>query len=290
MRIEAFELGLNGVSGSVLGLAAISPAGKTLGTGLNPNDALDMADSLDLNDIIKLLDLGRNKLAVLRLLRRSDWIRLLYLLPKELLVDGLRFFSKEKLLALVMFLPREYLVRMMLFLFSIEELVMKMPTTELMRVLRAPKLDNRALVRGLQNMDPRFLKMLLTQIYGDGDYANMKPYELWRLFMNADKSRLMEAFRTLPFKAITPFVTGFVKEDTELLGLLGDEFIFKLFDEMGKSTLMESCILLPEDLLVRMLIQLPDKFLVEVAAQIDDNLFADYLINCQADLLRALAA
>jgi hypothetical protein len=292
MRIEAFEqaLGLNAASGGITGLAAVSPAGKALGTWLTPGKSLDEPDSLALSDIIRLLDLGKNKLAVLRLLRRTDWIRLLYLLPKELLVAGLNFFSKEKLLALVLFLPREYLIRMMLFLFSVEDLVKKMPTIELMRILRSRKLDNRALLRGFQAMDPRFLKMVLVQIYGDGDYANMKPYELWRLVMHADKRRLMEAFRTLPFKALIPFVTGFVKEDPELLGLLSDEFIFKLFDQTGKAALIESCIVLPEELLIRLLLQLPDKFLVAVAAQIDDTLFADYLVSQQANLLRSLAA
>lgn len=291
MRIEAFEqaLGLNAVSGGITGLAPVSPAGKALGTWLTTG-SVDEPDSLVLSDIIKLLELGKNKLAVLRLLRRSDWIQLLYLLPKELLVEGLNFFSKEKLLALVLFLPREYLIRMMLFLFSIEDLIKKIPTIELMRILRSRKLDNRALLRGFQTMDPRFLKLVFAQIYGDGDYVNMKPYELWRLVMHADKSRLMEALRTLPFKALTPFVTGFVKEDPELLGQLSDEFIFKLFDQMGKAALIDSCIVLPEEMLIRLLLQLPDKFLVLVAAQIDDALFSDYLISQQANLLRTLAA
>lgn len=304
MRIDALELGLSAdtvawllgsknrgslrTSAHITGLSGVSKAAREVEGAVDMDS--DWAYSIDLNEIIKLLDLGQTKLAVMLLLRRADWTRLLYLLPKNLLVNGLGLFSQEKLLSLIMYLPREYLIKMMLFLFSVEELVKKMPTNELMRILRSRKLDNRTLVRGLQSMDPKYLQHLLTYIYGTGDYANMKPYELWRIFMNTDKNRLMDAFRTLPFKALIPFVTSFVKDDPELLGLLSDQFIAKLFDRMGKTSMMQSCMVLPEELIIRMLLQLPDKFLVQVAAQVDDATFADYLMAHQPDLLRSLAA
>jgi hypothetical protein len=300
MRIDALELGLsadtvawlvgskNRTSARITGLSAVSKAGREVEGAVDMD--FDWGNSIDLSEIIKLLDLGQTKLAVMLLLRRADWIRLLYLLPKKLLINGLGLFSQEKLLSLIMYLPREYLIKMMLFLFSVEELVKKMPTNELMRILRSRKLDNRTLVRGLQGMDPKYLQHLLTYIYGAGDYANMKPYEMWRIFMHTDKNRLMDAFRTLPFKALIPLVTHFVKEDPELLGLLSDQFIANLFDRMGKSSMMQSCMVLPEELIIRMLLQLPDKFLVQVAAQVDDDTFAKYLMANQPDLLRSLAA
>lgn len=312
MRIEAFETGLSpetlaqlmrqlnkqeGTSGvdSLTG-APLSQAGGVQGVGgatantRKPPVGLNPEITLELYEIIKLLDIGQNKLTILRLLRRSDWIKLLYLLPKELLINGLRLFSKEKLLRLIMSLPKEFLIKMMLFLFTIDELIAKMPTSELMRILRSPKLNNRALVRGLQQMNMEFIYLLLYRIYGDSNYAAMKPCDLWQLFMHTNKSRMMEAFKTLSFKALTPFATRFVKEDPELLMLISDEFIFKIFDRMTKPTLMTACIILPEDLLIKMLTQLPDNFLVQVAAQIDDKAFIEYLIFSQPQFLQSLAA
>jgi hypothetical protein len=288
-QVAALQQTKSGMSASnaqavnATGVTGIAPV-ATSANGVDP------LLGLDLYQIIELLDLTENKLAIMSLLRRSDWIRILYLLPKELLLNGLRLFSKEKLLNLVMYLPREELIKMMLFLFSPEELVQKMPTQELMQILRSPLLNNRALVRGLRQMDPKYVFLLLSRIYGDNQYEKKKPYELWQIFMNTDISRIREGLKTLSYKALTPFVTGFVKENPELLMLISDDFIFKLFDQMTKPTLIAGCSVLPEELLIRMLTQLPDKFLVQVAAQLDDKTFAEYLISRHANLLYALAS
>src|SRR5690606_30271227 len=139
------------------------------------------------------------------LLQRADWIELLYLMPKELLVNALRLFSKAKLLRLIMMLPKQFLIKMLLRIFTLEDLIKKMPTNELMRILRSHKLNNRELVKGLQKMEPKFILLLLQRIYGNYDYSHLKQYEIMRIFMHTRKERLMEAFKTLPFEALTPF-------------------------------------------------------------------------------------
>jgi hypothetical protein len=281
-------------SGSGSGIQTIAPMAGLDAVGAEGSSTIsnptEIAATLNLADIIKLLDIGTNKLAILRLLRRSDWIHLLYLLPKDLLINGLRLFGKEQLLRLIMLLPREFLIKMMLYLFSVEELVMKMPTRELLSILRSPKLDNTALMKGLQKMDPKFVFLLMERLYGDRQFSKMKPCDLWQMVRHTSKSRMLEEFKRLSYKALIPFVTGFVKDDPQLLMFISDEFVFNLFDRMSKPTLIASCIVLPEALLIKMLTQLPDKFLVQVAAQIDDAVFADYLMSQQPTLLYSLAA
>ncbi len=217
---------------------------------------------LNLHDIVKLLQVGSNKLRILKLLRRADWINLLHLMPKELLINALRLFSKSKLMRLIMMLPKRLLIKMLLRIFKLEDLMKKMPTVELMRILRSGKLNNRELVKGLQKMDPAFVMLLLQRIYGDYDYSHLKQYDMMRIFMHTNKERLMEAFKTLPFKVLTPFVTEFVKRDPELLMNISDAFIFKLLDRMSKPTLLQACTVLPNDILIKFLTQLPNQLLM----------------------------
>lgn len=100
----------------------------------------------------------------------------------------------------------------------------------------------------------------------------------------------MEAFKTLPFKALQPLVTGFVKQDPALLMSMSDGFIFKLLDKCPKPTIIEGCMVLPQQLLMKMLTQLPDQLLMLATAQVDDRTFEDYLISKQSNLLRSMAA
>ncbi|WP_373532398.1 hypothetical protein [Vampirovibrio sp.] len=252
----------------------------------NGNPAL----TLDLRSLVKLLRVSSQKLRILRMLRRGNWLELLRLMPKELLVNALRLFNKEKLVRLLMNLPKPMLIKLLLKIFKLEELIQKMPTVELMRILKSKRLNNRELSKGILTMDPRFILQLLQKLYGNHDYSHLKPYDLMRIFMHTPKERLIEAFKTLPFKALQPLVTGFVKKDPALLLSMSDGFIFKLLDKCPKPTIIESCRVLPEAILIKLLAQLPDHFLMLAAAQIDDKTFEDYLIARQGDLIRSMAA
>lgn len=244
---------------------------------------------MDLTEILRLLDVGRNKVKILRLLTRGDLLNVLQLLPKELLVNALRLFNKVKLLRLILGLPKPFLIKMLLSVMKLDSLIKKMPTSELMRILRSRKLNNRELTKGLRQMEPQFVQLLLQRVHGNYDYSHLKPYELAQIFMQTPKERLMEGFKTLPFKALIPFVTGFVKEDPTLLMNMSDDFMYKLFDRMSKPMLLKSCMVLPEEMIIKMLAQLPSPLLVVAASQIDDSTFAKYLMSQQPQLLKMLA-
>jgi hypothetical protein len=265
-------------------IGQISPSGP-----LGRHTAIRANGLLDLNEVVRLLDVGKNKIKILRLLTRGELVNILYLLPKELLVNALRLFNKAKLLRLIMALPKPFLLKMLLSVMKLDTLIKKMPTNELMRILRSKKLNNRELTKGLQKMEPQFIQLLLQRVHGNYDYSGLKPYELAQIFMRTPKERLMEGFKTLPFKALVPFVAGFVKEDPSLLINLSDDFMAKLFERMSKPMLLKSCMVLPEEILVKMLGQLPTPLLVVAASQIDDKTFQEYLLSQQPQLLKMLS-
>ena len=245
--------------------------------------------SIDLHEVAKMLNVGANKMLILRLLKRSDLMALLYLMPKSQLVNALRLFSKSKLMRLLTMLPKKYLIKMLLNIFSIEELIKKMPTRELFNIMRSQKLTNRKMMQGFQQMDPQFIMQIFGKLFGNQDFGNMKFREMMQVFMQTDKSKLMEAMKSLPFKALQPLVTTFAKEDPQLLENLSGEFIFKLFDKMSKPTLLQGCMALPPEIIIKFLGQLPDPLLVLAVSQIDDHTLENYLISSQPQLLAMLA-
>lgn len=255
-----------------------------------PQSALFSINGMaDFHAIIKQLQLGQNKLMILRLLRRSDWIKILHLLPKYMLVNALRLFSKQKLLRMVMHLDKRLRLKLILGIYNIPELIRKMPTTELMRILRSRKLNNLELAKGIMKMEPQFILLMLRRLYGDHDYSRLKPYELFKIFMQTSKARLMEVFKTMPFKALQPMVTDFVKQDPELLLRVSELFVFRLLDKITKPTLIQGCAALPPEVLILMLCQLPDAMLMLAAAQLDDISMENFLISDHSDLLLMLS-
>jgi len=244
---------------------------------------------MDLSQLVKMLKIGANKIRIMKMLQRSEWIKLLHLLPKDMLVNALRFFSKEKLLRLIMHLPKPLLIKLLLRVVKLTELVKKMPTVELMRILRSHKLQNRELAKGIMKLEPKFILLLLQRIYGDYDYSKLKPYDLFRIFMQTNKERMTEALKTMPFKVLQQLVGDFVKQDPELLLHLSDRFIFKVLEKRTKPELIEGCRVLPPEILVQMLCQLPDPLLMLAAAQLDDKEFENYLTSQHPDLLQLLA-
>ncbi len=245
--------------------------------------------ALDLREIVKLINLGANKLKVLNLLHRRDWLKILRLLPQDLLVNALRLFSKEKLLRMIMHLPRKFLLKIMLSLFKIRELVKRMPTSQLMRILRSPSMDNRKLAKGIVKMDPQFLQLLMSRIFGTNqDFTKLKPLEIFKLLMNVDRCRITESLKTMPFKALQPLVTDYIKKEPHLLFFLSEGFVYKQMSQIPKPYLIQACAILPPEFLLRMLEQLPNPMLMMAAAQIDDKSLEDYMVSQHGDILQML--
>jgi hypothetical protein len=270
----------------------ISRASRLQGTsGVSGMDeASSTRGVLDLRHIVKLLHLGANKLKILKLLRRRDWMKILRLLPKDLLVNALRLFSKEKLVKMMLRLPPKYTLKLVLQLFKIDELVKRMPTSQLMRILKAPKMDNRKLATGISHMEPRFIQLLMTRIYGGNrDYTKLAPLEIFKMLMQTDRALINESLKTMPFKALQPLVSQFLKKEPELLVNVSEYFIHRLMSSLPKPFLMKACAILPPEILMTMLAQLPNPSLVIAAAQVDDHTFEDFLVAEHGDLLQMLA-
>jgi len=268
-------------------ISAVNRTGRTAAkAGLPQSNGV-----IDLYEIIKLLNIGENKIKVLNLLKRQDLLKIIRMLPQELLVNALRLFNKEKLMKMMLHLPPKYTLKLVLQLFKIDELVKRMPTSQLMRILKAPQMDNRKLATGILTMEPRFLQLLMSRIYGGNkDYTKLKPLEIFKMLMQTDRAFINESLKTMPFKALQPMVSKMLKKEPELLCNVSEYFISRLVGSLPKPMLIRACMILPPEILMTMLGQLPNPMLVLAAAQIDDSSFEKYLVSQQGDLLQMLAS
>jgi hypothetical protein len=247
--------------------------------------------TLDLDEIVRLLEVSQNKYLIIMLLPRSAMLELLTLLEKDQLLMGLMLFPKEKLLQLMTYLPKEMLIKMLLHLMRLEDLIKRMPTGEIFNILRDKKVTERVLMQMFKTLAPYYLKYLhfiLMKMTGK-NVSKLQQAEVLDSLKQFKKRQLLEGMKMLPFKALQPFILFLVQQDPELLMNLSGGFIFKLFDEMPKPMLVEGFREVPDDLIIEFLNQLPDMFLAMVVDQVDPNTFESYLLSEQPGLLQYLA-
>jgi hypothetical protein len=248
--------------------------------------------SSDLYEITRALQLSgkENKILLLQLLKRSALLELIGLMDKGLIIDGLRFLSQEKLLRMMMLLPKMVLFQLLLQLMSLETLIKFMPPGELFNILRSRKLDNRAMLQGFQGMDPKFLLQLMGYILNTESHG-LRHAEMLHVLFTTKKHIIMDGLKELPYKALQPFVTSFVKQNPELLELVSQAFVFKMLSQIPKPALLATLHCLPKEIIMDLFVsQLADKFLVMVASNIDEKTLSEYLISSQPQLLLSIAA
>lgn len=245
---------------------------------------------VDYRLLLKHLQLSENKVLVLMLLKRSDWMQILALMEKKKLVRGLRFFSKEKLMRLMTMLPKRIIIKMLLRLMPLKDLIKMMPAREMMHIFRSKRLPVKVLIKALKNLkDRRFLMQLLGKVSGQ-DVSRMTDNEMIRMLGGFKKHRLLDGMRFLPYKALQPLMMRLMKNDPEILMRMTGEFIFKQFERMSKNEMLPAFALVESDVLIKMLAFLPDQFLIQVVANVEDKLFEDYLMSEQSQLLAWLGS
>lgn len=244
---------------------------------------------VDLYALVMALSQPKNKLLVLQLLRRSELIELMHLMEKPQLLQGLMFFSKEKLLQLLTLLGKELLVKLLLRLIPMDNLIKKLPLKEILRIFRSEKITNRWMIKAFAMMDKGQLAHLVSLITGKpADKMDMRA--MLKLLFNTPKHQLLEAFKSLPFKTLTPLVVFFLKQDKELLQNLSNTFIFRQFENTSKPNLIQAMDVFPNELLIQFLSLLPDKLLTLVVSQIDDKVLMAYLLSEKQNLLQSIVS
>lgn len=292
MRIEG-DLALT-LSAQVSYIEQIGLSGKVLTKDVEDNTGTRKLREnnwrdVDLQQVIKSLDIAQNKFLLLRLLPRMEVFELLLMLDKEQLLYGLMYLPREQLLFLIMQLPKELLIRMLLYLMPLEDLIKMMPSRELFAILKNRRLETKDLIRAFKFMPEKYLQFILMKMT-QKPLDKLQKGEMLAMFKQFRKRQIIDGMQMLPFKALQPLVHSLVEDDPELLLSVSTAFMYKMMDRVPKANLVDACRVLPDDLILDFLSQLPDQFLAMVAEQIDDSVFEQYLMSEQQNLLLYLGS
>ncbi len=245
--------------------------------------AIELAQELTTNTslVMELFDLAdtNNKYMILRELTAQQLEVFLPEMEEKDLLQGLFFFTQDKLMKMLEELPAEQLVNTAFELFSQEEIVQLMPEEQLDKFLTSTDIDKNKILKHMQSIPPEYVAQVLEQITGES-HENMDSIDLSKEFGELNPLEYQDALKAFQPTQKQQLVLSLGKEHEEW---------FQLFDAHAYTTIMNREKQQPEvvkamsviepEYIQNMITELPNDLLSLVITQMDTEKFAEILMD-----------
>jgi Mg/Co/Ni transporter MgtE len=255
--------------------------------------AIKMAADMftDVNTLIELFQLAdpENKLAILSAMTSSQLEKLVPMLEKKDLIEGLNFFTQASLLDMLKDIPKEELLKTVFQLFSESQVIEYMPEKELDRLLTGTDMDKEKLLEALKYIPEMYLQQIIESITGEEAQGG-----------SGDLVRQIASFGDLDYKNAIINLQPTQKRQLTFILTNQENKLYEKFDtdaythminrERDKDETIKGMRVIKPEYLEKMMKELPQDLLAVVITQIDTEKFADALINKFPELLAQLVA
>lgn len=245
--------------------------------------AIELAQELTTNTslVMELFDLAdtNNKYMILRELTAQQLEVFLPEMEEKDLLQGLFFFTQDKLMKMLEELPPEQLVNTAFELFSQEEIVQLMPEEQLDKFLTSTDIDKNKILKHMQSIPPEYVAQVLEQITGES-HENMDSIDLSKEFGQLNPLEYQDALKAFQPTQKQQLVLSLGKEHEEW---------FQLFDAHAYTTIMNREKQQPEvvkamsviepEYIQNMITELPNDLLSLVITQMDTEKFTEILMD-----------
>lgn len=245
--------------------------------------AIELAQELTTNTslVMELFDLAdtNNKYMILRELTAQQLEVFLPEMEEKDLLQGLFFFTQDKLMKMLEELPAEQLVNTAFELFSQEEIVQLMPEEQLDKFLTSTDIDKNKILKHMQSIPPEYVAQVLEQITGES-HENMDSIDLSKEFGELNPLEYQDALKAFQPTQKQQLVLSLGKEHEEW---------FQLFDAHAYTTIMNREKQQPEiikgmsviepEYIQNMIEELPNDLLSLVITQMDTEKFTEILMD-----------
>jgi len=251
---------------------------------------LALKENLDYEQIIKdlKLNLPENKFAILMMMPISQLYELLELLDKDDLLNGLKFYTKEKLMKFIGKLPKSDLLQMLFQLYTDKsQLIENLPTKELYRFLGSQKIDNRHFMKIFELMSKENLAQIVGHLTGE-KCENLNQRDLLGKLQPFKKFQLISGIKQFDEKTLRGFITNMAETFPNLYNEFSHVALYENSSKFARTDLIKSMQVIDNSKIIGMISQLPDKLLALTVSQIDTEDFASILLNKNQDLLASL--
>lgn len=252
--------------------------------------AIALADEIlnNVSFVVELFDLAdtNNKYAILR---EMNYRQLQDFLPKmedKDLLQGLFFFSNDKLMKLLEALPPDQLVKTAFELFSKEEIVKLMPNEQLDKFLTSTEIDKNKILKHMQSIPEEYVAQIIEQITGEAVDDNMNSFDLAKKIGNLSPLEYQDALKAFQPTQKQQLVLSLGKEHNEWFQLFDAHAYTTIINrEKQQAEIVKGMSVIESEHIQNMLKELPNDLLSVVITQIDTDEFAEILMDRMPEML-----
>lgn len=267
-------------------LEAEAAAGNTL--------AVELAQEILTNvslliEIFQLTD-PNNRYMILLNLRENQLPEFLPLMEEKDLLEGLKFFTQDKLLKMLEKIPPEQLVKTVLELFSQEEVMELLPEEQLDKILTDHSVDKNKILEHLKSIPPEYLAQIIETVTGQA-CENKNSVELSDQIGKLNPLEFKDALTSLQPTQKQQLTLALCKENPELYQLVDPNAYTNMIDaHKQKPELVKAMAVIENEEIIKMIKELPKELLALVITQLDPEEFAEQLIKKTPEVIAELMA
>lgn len=204
--------------------------------------------------------------------------------------QGLKFFTQDKLLAMLEKIPPEQIVNTVFEMFSKEEVIEYLPEEQLNKFLTSTDIEKNKVLEHMKSIPPEYIAQMIENITGE-EVKEMDQEKMLAQVRDFNPLEFKNALVSLQPIAKQQLTLGLAKEHTELFQLFDPHAYANMISTYKQQPeLVKAMAVIEEDQKVKMLKELPNDLLAIVITQIDAEDFADILINKCPEILAQIVA
>ena len=239
--------------------------------------------------IFKLTD-PNNKLEILGEMTAQQLYLFLPEMEEADISQGLKFFTQDKLLAMLEKIPPEQIVNTVFEMFSKEEVIEYLPEEQLNKFLTSTDIEKNKVLEHMKSIPPEYIAQMIENITGE-EVKEMDQEKMLAQVRDFNPLEFKNALVSLQPIAKQQLTLGLAKEHTELFQLFDPHAYANMISTYKQQPeLVKAMAVIEEDQKVKMLKELPNDLLAIVITQIDAEDFADILINKCPEILAQIVA
>ena len=239
--------------------------------------------------IFKLSD-PNNKLEILGEMTAQQLYLFLPEMEEADISQGLKFFTQDKLLAMLEKIPPEQIVNTVFEMFSKEEVIEYLPEEQLNKFLTSTDIEKNKVLEHMKSIPPEYIAQMIENITGE-EVKEMDQEKMLAQVRDFNPLEFKNALVSLQPIAKQQLTLGLAKEQTELFQLFDPHAYANMISTYKQQPeLVKAMAVIEEDQKVKMLKELPNDLLAIVITQIDAEDFADILINKCPEILAQIVA
>lgn len=235
-------------------------------------------------EIFKLAD-PENKYMILSQMSSQQLEEFLPLMEEQDLLQGLMYFSMDKILDMMEDLPPEQLVNAVFQMFSQEEIIQYMPEDQIDKVLTGPELDKNKVLEHLKSIPPEYLAQMIENVTGE-PLDEMDSLDMINQIGGFNPTEYKDALTGMQSTQKQQLMLSLCKENPELYQLFAPEEYTDIINTYKqKPQVVKALEVVEKEEIIKMVQELPNDLLSMVITQIDPDTFGDMLLKKHADLL-----